>query len=117
MCFDAIDLFPVGRVLSLKKEEVATGAVVIAKTGDDGRSGEAEAGDDVDVDEGEEEEESYSEPASSDGGSSSSSCCCCCWSWWRPRLRWWCCMDWGSEPRNVECGIAKGGNGMTSRHS
>lgn len=119
MCFDATDLFPVGSVLSLKKGEVTTGAAVIAKTGDDGRRGEAEAGDDVD-EEGE-EEESYSEPASSDGGSSS--CCCCCWSWWWwwPRLMWprWlsCCMDSSEEPRNVECGIASGGNGMTSRYS
>lgn len=48
MCFDAADLFPSGSVLNLKKGEAATGAAVIAKTGDDGRRGEAEAGEDED---------------------------------------------------------------------
>lgn len=112
MCFDATDLFPVGSVLSLKKGEVTTGAAAIAKIGDDGRRGEAEAGEDVDDEEGQ-EEESYSEPAScsSSGWDSSCWCCCCWWRWWS------CCMDSSEEPKNVECGIASDGNGMTSRYS
>lgn len=57
MCFDATDLFPSGSVPSLKKGEEATGAAVIAKTGDDGRRGEAEAGED-DEEVGQEGEES-----------------------------------------------------------
>lgn len=78
MCFDATDRFPVGSVLSLKKGEVATtGAAAIGKTGDDGRRGEAEAGDDVEEEE-EGEAEPYSKPSSS-SSSSSEGCRCCCW--------------------------------------
>lgn len=104
MCFDDMDLFPVGSVLNLKKGEVATGAAVIGKTGDDGRRGEAEAGDEVDEEEEEEggEGEPDSEPASDEG------CGCCCWC---------CCMDSSEEPRNAECGIRDGGNAMISQHS
>lgn len=92
MCFDDMDLFPVGKVLNLKKGEVAGAAAVIGKTGDDGRRGEAEAGDEVEEEEGEEEPDS--EPAS-DKGCGGCCCWCCC-----------CCMDSSEEPRNVECGIA-----------